>query len=136
MTTEAAFFRSYITAFNDAKDFSEVESEFDALFHEDFTLLQDGSTLNRDEVKKFYASLLEKGTKITIIQCRKIGFGVDILDVQFRIKNEDEEQDVRIFYLVQQNKLTKAEEIQDGFFSATGAYNRLAIKSVNWPWSK
>ena len=142
MTTCEAAFRRYITAFNGAKDFSEVEPEFDALFHKDFTLklkewkapkpdtdindkfltAYDGKTLSRDEVKKFHASHLEKGTKITIIHFRKIG--LHCLDVQLHFKNEDdEERDVRIVYSIQKNKLVMAHEVQDGFFSVIATRN-------------
>lgn len=127
-------------AFNGAKeDFSEVEPEFDALYHNDFTLklkewkapapeteinekfatAHDGKTLSRDEVKKFHASLVEKGTKITLIHFRKIG--LDCLDVQLHIKYEEEERDVRIVYSIQNNKLVMAHEVQNGFFSVMRA---------------
>ena len=140
MTTCESSFRRYITAFNGAKkDFSEVEPEFDALYHKDFTLklkewkapkpetdinekfatAYDGKTLSRDEVKTFHASLLEKGTKITLIHFRKIG--LDCLDVQLHFKNEEEERDIRIVYSIQNNKLVMAHEVQDGFFSVMRA---------------
>ena len=133
-TTCEAALRSYFAAFDGTKkqDFSDVEPLFDALFSKNFTLvLKDhasyvsiadtfyGMTLSRDQVKDDHANKLSKGTTLTLIHFRKIG--LDCVDVQFALKNEDEDKVIRAVFTIEDNKIVKAVNVDDTFVSVLKA---------------
>eukprot|EP01083_Nonionella_stella_P075502 205299_1 len=136
MTTCEASFRQYITVFDGTKrEFSEVEqTKFDNLFHKDFTMTiktteayesikEDcyyGKMITRDELIAIHENLLwrRKGiidlwTKATLIHFRKIG--LDCLDVQFRVQNEDEDKVTRVVYTIEDGKIIWAQVVDDKF---------------------
>ena len=68
MACESAL-RQYFAAIDGTKkDFSEVQHLFDALYHDDFTLVfKDGETTSRDDMKEVHAGYLSEGSKVTLI---------------------------------------------------------------------
>ena len=129
MTTCEASFRQYITVFDGTnREFSEVEqTKFDNLFHKDFTMtiktneayesIKDdcyyGKMITRDELIAIHEKSLAKGTNTTLIHFRKIG--LDCLDVQFRVQNEDEDKVIRVVYTIQDGKIIWAQVVDDKF---------------------
>lgn len=134
-TTCEAALRSYFAVFDGSKreDFSNIEPLFDALYAKNFTLvLKDdasytstssdifyGMTLSRDQVKDDHANKLSKGTKLTLIHFRKIG--LNCVDVQFALKNEDEDIVIRAVFTIEDDKIVKATVVNDSFFSVLKA---------------
>ena len=136
MSTECeAALRSYFAVFDGTKkeDFSNFDPLFDALYHDNFTLvLKDeasyasvepsifyGMTLSRDKVKDDHANKLSKGTTLTLIHFRKIG--LNCVDVQFALKNEDEDIVIRAVLTIEDDKIVKATVVNDSFFSVLKA---------------
>ena len=133
--------KAYLLAFDGNKrDFSTIENLFDALFHKDFAFtFKDGSTPNpdtithenysninfgktidREEVKTYHAKLLSDGTKIQLIHYRKIGLGC--IDIEMKIINkEDGERLIREVYSIQSNKFIRCIRVNDGLFSVIKA---------------
>ena len=133
-TTCEAALRSYFAVFDGSKreDFSYIEPLFDALYAKNFTLVLKnddaytstasifyGMTLSRDQVKDDHAKKLSKGTKLTLIHFRKIG--LNCVDVQFALKNEDEDIVIRAVLTIEDNKIVKATVVNDSFFSVLKA---------------
>eukprot|EP01083_Nonionella_stella_P075503 205300_1 len=108
MTTCEASFRQYITVFDGTKrEFSEVEqTKFDNLFHKDFTMTIK-TTEAYESIKEdcYYGKM--------IIHFRKIG--LDCLDVQFRVQNEDEDKVTRVVYTIEDGKIIWAQVVDDKF---------------------
>jgi len=110
------------------KEFEQVESLFDATFHEKYTLVRktggrkyidglrgnmvdEGTVLDRDAVKELHASYLKKGTNITLIHYRRIG--LDCYDCEFRLQcNSEGIDDVyRVVYTLQGSKIERSREV-------------------------
>ena len=125
---EAAL-RQYFAAYDGtSKEFKEVESLFDAAFHEKYTLVRktggrkyiddmrgnmvdEGIVLDRDAEKEIHASYLKKGTNITLIHYRRIG--LDCYDCEFRLQCSSEGIDevFRVVYTLQDGKIERSQEV-------------------------
>ena len=107
--TAEASLRHYWSMFNGTKkDFSEVESQFELTFHEQFThIFQDGRILTREETKQHHTNHLAKGSIISIIHFKVVS--PDYADVQFSVKNDEECQVFRVLFTIKDNKLLKAQ---------------------------
>ena len=70
-------------------------------------------------MKDDHANKLSKGTTLTLIHFRKIG--LDCVDVQFALKNEDEDKVIRAVFTIEHNKIVKAVNVDDTFFSVLKA---------------
>ena len=126
--------RQYLAAFDGTpKDFSEVEPLFDALYHQDFASTQKlynkdhhlelsdkygYEVSTRDEVKEMHADLLSKGSSVTLLHFRKVG--LNCIDVEFRLTNEEEDTNSRVIYSIEDGKLASAREV-DSFTSIVRA---------------
>lgn len=134
---EAALRRYYTSYDGTPKQFEEVEALFDSVYHENFTLfLNDNgdyidpvrgnlvgreTILDRDAVKKFHASYLTKGAKVTLIHFRRIG--LDCVDVQFKVesKSKGDTREFRMVYTIEDNQIVRSQEVNDNFFSVLRA---------------
>lgn len=108
-TSAEASLRQYWSMFNGAKkDLSDVESQFDLTFHEQFThIFQDGRILNREQTKQHHTNHLAKGSTISIIHFKVVS--PTNADVQFSAKNDEECQVFRVLFTIKDNKLQKAQ---------------------------
>ena len=89
------------------------------------------TVLDRDAVKKFHASYLTKGAKVTLIHFRRIG--LDCVDVQFHVKSL-KGNDARVFrmvYTIEDNKIVKSQEVNDNFFSVLKAKCSSGLHTFN-----
>jgi hypothetical protein len=115
MSCEPAL-RQYFAQFDGTKkDFStEAEHLFDNLVHEKFTLtLTDGTAVSRDAVKEMHADQLSKGTIVTLVHFRKIGF--ECVDAKFAVQNDREGiyKITHLIYSIEDNKLASSQEVDD-----------------------
>ena len=111
--------RKYIAAFNSARDFSEAEPLFDSLYKEDFTLAAKAynedhtkyrvRNVSREQVKEKQSELFSKGGEVTLVHFRKIG--IRCVDVEFRLKDDDEDRTVRVVCSVEDGKLASAAQV-------------------------
>ena len=122
--------RQYFAAYDGTlKEFDEeVESLFDAAFHDKFKLVRrsggrkyidgmqgnmvdEGTVLDRDAVKELHASYLSKGAKISLIHYRRIG--LDCYDCEFRLRCNSEGIDevYRVVYTLQDGKIERSQEV-------------------------
>ncbi|KAL7554306.1 hypothetical protein ACHAWF_017744 [Thalassiosira exigua] len=62
---------SYFAAFDGTvKDFSQIESLFNAVFDDSFVQV-DENTLNREQLKRIHANGLALGSKARVVSCKR-----------------------------------------------------------------
>ncbi len=111
MSCEAAL-RQYFDAFDGRKkNISEVDQLFDAVFHEKYTLVIDGKTFDRNKAREIRAGYLARGPKVEVIDLRRID--ADRIDVRMRAQSEEECKDIHVLYTIEDNKIAKAQVIDD-----------------------
>jgi len=89
------------------------------------------AVLDRDVVKKFHASYLSKGAKVTLIHYRRIG--LDCVDVQFQVesKSKGDTRKFRMVYTIEDNKIVRSQEVNDNFFSVLKAKCSSGLHTFN-----
>ena len=111
MSCEAAL-RQYFDAFDGSKkNFSEVYQLFNAVYHDKYTLVMDGKTFDRDMAKDVAAGYLARGSKVDVVDLRRID--ADRIDVQIRAQSEVECKNIHVVYTIEDNKVAKAQVIDN-----------------------
>ena len=112
ITSCEAALRQYFDAFDGRKkNFSEVDELFDVVSHEKYTLVMDGKTFDRKMAKDIDAGYLTRGSKVDVIDLRRID--ADRIDVQIRAQSEVECKNIHVVYTIEDNKVAKAQVIDN-----------------------
>ena len=111
MSCEAALRQYFATFDGSKKNISEIDQLFDAVTHEEYKLVMDGKTFDRDAAKDIDAGYLASGSKVEIVDLRRID--TDRIDVRIRAQNEEKYKDIHVLYTIEENKIAKAQVIDD-----------------------
>ena len=105
----------YFDAFDGTtREFSEVEHLFDAVAHDEFTLVIGGRTLTRDEAKDIDAGYLAKGTQVTVVEQYRDAIHQNCIDTHIRAKNGNEEENIiHVVYSFEGDKIVRAQVMDD-----------------------
>lgn len=111
MTVEQKFC-DYLSAFDGTvKGFSTIEPLFEALFHADFVLEENESTVSKEQMKQFQAKACNLGSKFTLLQLSALS----PTTFEFKFKSTNVEWDITVHNIatIKDDKLYRASPVVD-----------------------
>ncbi|KAL7467173.1 hypothetical protein ACHAXS_007445 [Conticribra weissflogii] len=104
-------FRKYITSFDGQKiEFEKVKPLFDDLYHDDFIIrIDEGHSINKDQLSRLQANILSVGTKASVIQFDHIS--EDEVSYVIHLLNDQSDIIISLNALVKDNKLVHAKSL-------------------------
>jgi hypothetical protein len=103
-------FRRYLASLDgSSKDFSSVAHLFDELYHNEFTLEENGSTVTREQMRRIQAKAFELGSKATLLYCSTSS---SALEYRFHLVNDQWDMVIHCMAVVKDDKLYRAQPVE------------------------
>jgi hypothetical protein len=103
-------FRTYLATLDgSSKDFSSVAHLFDELYHNEFTLEENGSTVTREQMKRIQAKAFELGSKATLLYCSASSSAIEY---RFHLINDQWDFVIHCMAAVKDDKLYRAQPVE------------------------
>ena len=115
-------FRTYLAAFDgNKKSFSEIGQLFEEIYDKDFVLVENGSEIDREQIKRIQAKGFELGSTATLLQfstyfVEDSSFeDLEESTIEFKVRFTNDEWDIVIHNIatVRGNKFVRAKPVED-----------------------